>query len=282
MKVLSFNPIAKVGDNELLGEVLRKHINNDAIFDTCYIGVSISIDQPEDFFYRNLWETVYLRYPSSSIRFNRENHIDTRITVGEAISFINAVTPPLFKNKTKELISSVDEIVESLETYLMTNDDQLEYNLSVFRKYIHLERFRENITEYNFARMKALREFHPNGIIIDVEATNVPYTDICKGIPMPQRDVVDTSSTTIPHVQLMVNCHTKEELTELANRISYKTSAWRVIDFFEDPEMGYFIEIFSKHYVTSDSIYPDPDYYDTCDDFFRNIIKETYKPLMKD
>ena len=282
MKVLSFNPIAKVGDNELLGEVLRKHINNDAIFDTCYIGVSISIDQPEDFFYRNLWETVYLRYPSSSIRFNRENHIDTRITVGEAISFINAVTPPLFRNKIKELTSSVDEIVESLETYLMTNNDQLEYNLSVFRKYIHLERFRENITEYNFARMKALREFHPNGIIIDVEATNVPYNDICKGIPMPQRDVVDTSSTTIPHVQLMVNCHTKEELTELANMIGYKTSAWRVIDFFEDPEMGYFVEIFSNHYVTSDSIYPDPDCYDSCDDFFRNIIKETYKPLMKD
>lgn len=282
MKVLSFNPIAKVGDNELLGEVLRKHINNDAIFDTCYIGVSISIDQPEDFFYRNLWETVYLRYPSSSIRFNRENHIDTRITVGEAISFINAVTPPLFRNKIKELTSSVDEIVKSLETYLMTKNDQLEYNLSVFRKYIHLERFRENITEYNFARMKALREFHPNGIIIDVEATNVSYTDICKGIPMPQRDVVDETTLTIPRVQLMVNCHTKEELTELANRISYKTSGWRVIDFFEDPEMGYFVEIFSNHYVTSDSIYPDSDCYGSCDDFFRNIIKETYKPLMND
>ena len=203
MKVLNFVPNTKIGDNDLLGEVLRKHINNDVIFDTCYIGVSISVDRPEDFFYRNLWETVYSRYPSSSIRFNRENHIDTLITVGEAISFINAVTPPLFKNKTKELISSVDEIVESLETYLMTNNDQLEYNLSVFRKYIHMERFRENVTEYNFTRMKALRGFHPDGIIVDVEATNVPYNDICKGIPMPCRDIVDTSSTTIPQVQLM-------------------------------------------------------------------------------
>ena len=70
MKVLSFNPIAKVGDNELLGEVLRKHINNDAIVDMYYIGVSISVDQPEDFFYRNLWETVYLRYPLSVISFD--------------------------------------------------------------------------------------------------------------------------------------------------------------------------------------------------------------------
>ena len=282
MKVLSFDPIAKVGDNELLGEVLRKHINNDAIVDMYYIGVSISVDQPEDFFYRNLWETVYLRYPLSVISFDHGyygNHINILITVGEAISFINAVTPPLFKNKIKELTSSVDEIVKSLETYLMTKNDQLEYNLSVFRKYIHLERFRENTTEYNFARMKALREFHPNGIIIDVEATNVSYTDICKGIPMSHRD---TSSTTIPQVQLMINCHTKEELAEIANRISYQTSAWRVIDFFEDPEMGYFVEIFSNHYVTSDSIYPDPDCYDTCDDFFRNIIKETYKPLMND
>lgn len=282
MKVLSFNPIAKVGDNELLGEVLRKHINNDAIVDMYYIGVSISVDQPEDFFYRNLWETVYLRYPLSVISFDRGyygNHINILITVGEAISFINAVTPPLFKNKIKELTSSVDEIVNSLKTYLMTKNDQLEYNLSVFRKYIHLERFRENVTEYNFERMKALRGFHPDGIIVDVEATNVSYNDICKGIPMSHRD---TSSTTIPQVQLMINCHTKEELAEIANRISYQTSAWRVIDFFEDPEMGYFIEIFSKHYVTSDSVYPDPDCYDTCDDFFRNIIKETYKPLMKD
>lgn len=255
-------------EDHILPILLKKHVNNDLIFEKYYFRIVIDNEHPIDFLYRRLWEETYLR--RSVIKHDVDGSKYTiLVSFAEAIAFIRTVTPPVFQPRVDELIESVDSIYDMLCHYLMEDNSQLEYHLSVFRKCIAFNPF-ETQTTYNIKRMFMLRQFNPTGIIIDVEASTCSFDDLYNG------KVTGNSDDGEPYwfssyetVQLMINCRTKDELQKVIELIKGSAETiWYVLNVFKR-DMGYFIECYT------------PSYEAGYDKDIQDIITQTYRPIME-
>lgn len=262
-------------DKDILPILLKKHISNDIVFEKRFFRIVIDNENPIDFIYRRLWQETYLR---RSV-VNRTTHdVDGSkytilVSFAEAITFIRTVTPPVFQPRVDELTESIDNIYDMLCHYLMEENGQLEYHLSVFRKCIAFNPF-ETQTSYNIKRMCTLRKFNPTGIIIDVEASTCSFEDLYNGKVsgyLCEDDEGDTYwSSSWETVQLMINCHTKDELQKVAELINGSDETiWYVINVFKREDLGYFVECFTSSYETE------------YDKNIQDIITRTYKPIME-
>ena len=164
----------------MLDEILTKNIGNDVLFENTFFKIVIDYASPVDYLYRKLWETVYLRRKTNRICTTDPNSgmYVLQMSIGEAMTYIREVTPPVFRSQLEEQFVSIDVIHDMLTHYLIEESGQSEYHISVFRKVMGLQPF-ETQTQYDFKRTHALRQFNPTSrIIVDVEASDIPVTDI--------------------------------------------------------------------------------------------------------
>ena len=275
MKVIDIVKPNYDDDKDILPILLKKHISNDIVFEKRFFRIVIDNENPIDFIYRRLWQETYLR---RSVVNQTTHDVDGSkytilVSFAEAITFIRTVTPPVFQPRVDELTESIDNIYDMLCHYLMEENGQLEYHLSVFRKCIAFNPF-ETQTSYNINRMNMLRKFNPTGIIIDVEASTCSFDDLYNGKVsghLCEDDEGDTYwSSSWETVQLMINCHTKDELQKVAELINgTDETIWYVINVFKREDLGYFVECFTSSYETE------------YDKNIQDIITRTYKPIME-
>ena len=164
----------------MLDEILTKHIGNDVLFENTFFKIVIDYASPVDYLYRKLWETVYLRRKTNRICTTDPNSgmYVLQMSIGEAMTYIREVTPPMFRPQLEEQFISIDVIHDMLTHYLIEESGQSEYHISVFRKVMGLQPF-ETQTQYDFKRTRALRQFNPTSrVIVDVEASDIPVADI--------------------------------------------------------------------------------------------------------
>lgn len=258
MKVI--NIIKPVTRNSLIDELLSKHLTNDLLFERCYFAIAVTELDSQGFLYRKLWETVYLRRIDHYSSHNADGSYEIDMSLAEAISFIRSVTPPLFNSHMEEQFESIDMIYDMLRHYLMEENDQLSYHISVFRKGMMLNKF-ETHSNYNTDRMDILRKFNPKGLVVDVEAIGGDATvaDICNDN--------DVSSSVM---QLMFFSNTSD-LHKLVSLLDDYYSTIRIINVFEgESAVDYFIEVtlsylpFEKNKVG-----------------VRELIKKTYQKILK-
>lgn len=258
---------------------LTKGYINEYLFEDHYINIHISDVEPIDYLYRRMFEERYLRrkYDKYDISNIPENgNMVMKLSVSEAIAFVKAALPPVFKGREKELYNSYDALEESLATFLDGGDSQYEY-MSLFRKYTGLNYF-ETKTDYDFNRMNMLRKFNPSGPIVDFMVFTEPLKEIYDGIEGDELEDYEGSLYREPTgvaVHLMFNCIKKSELSLIYKMIEESRYYYlnglctiKILNIFHNEFGGYYVELFVDNY--------DSDVLKTLQDIFVS----TYKPIL--
>lgn len=150
--------------------LLKKGILNDHLFEKLFITVDVQLNKHEDYLYRKLWESVYIRNGNSKAVRLGDRLYQITITLSEATGYIYQATPPALQHLIED-IESVDDIVTILKTFLMEdNGGQRGMYESLFRKMMRLEAFQTR-SQYNRKRMQLLSSKNTRGLTIDVEAS---------------------------------------------------------------------------------------------------------------
>ena len=116
MTVHSITTDAKYfNDNHPVNFMLAKNIFNDHFYENIIVDITIDIDKPEYFLYRKLWETVYLNRNTNFSLYDKINkNYVIRISLSEALRFINEATPPILKDKIPSSTSSIINVFDLL------------------------------------------------------------------------------------------------------------------------------------------------------------------------
>jgi hypothetical protein len=118
--------IEKYKDYPVCDNLLEHGYYSDSLFDQCFIQVTVNIDDNHNApIYRKLWEDVYIKTSNSITKFNETNELVVGITISEAIGFIYKATPPRFQKSIPDSHKCVDDIIKSLETFLLGDDSIL-------------------------------------------------------------------------------------------------------------------------------------------------------------
>ena len=260
MKIIDILKPRKSTLNDIIHHLLKKDIKNDKVLESCYFDIVIKNINPLHYLYRKLWEGMYLRRgcTATSKYVSQDDSYIIKISLAEAIEYINMVTPPLFRSRAKEQVVSVDSIHDMLCHYLMDENDQLSYHLSVFEKCMSIRVFETNNT-YNTERINILKQYKQSGIIVDVEACSCPFNEIYTGEFNNQHHVH-------PQVQLMLYCRTSNDIDKAVRMIN---NDWYVLNIFIDDNHNCFIDCFT--YI----------YYPGINEELQQTIIDTYKPIFK-
>lgn len=152
MKIMKIEPHAEYG---VCDDLLAKGFYSDALFDRCFIDVTIDIGGDADtIFYRKLWEDTYIKITHPATHINESNFTElvVSITLSEAIGFIYKATPPRLQYNIKDSHKDVATIIETLKTFLMGPQSYITFT-SMFYDYIHLKA--QDMKQENFAKLKA-------------------------------------------------------------------------------------------------------------------------------
>lgn len=149
--------IEKYKDYPVCDNLLEHGYYSDSLFDQCFIQVTVNID--DNFLaplYRKLWEDVYIKISNSITKFNEVHELVVGLTLSEAIGFIYKATPPRFQKSIADSHKSVDDIINSLKTFLLGDDSYIAF-YSMFYEFAHLTKFE---TQWqNFDKIKAGADF---------------------------------------------------------------------------------------------------------------------------
>lgn len=257
---------------------LSKGIMNDYLFDDLYFDIYIEDVEPIDFLYRIMYEQLYLKrtnckYDMSSMEGKT---MKMTITLSEAILFIKAALPPVFKPREKEAYQSINDIKETLLALLEEGDSQIEY-LNVFKHNTGLSPF-ETKTDYDFKRMELMRQFNPTEPLIDVLVCSKDYGEIYDGIEGDELEDYEGSLYREPtgaDLHCVFNCMRKTELDLMLKIIDeshyyYLNQLCNVgiLNIFKRDFSGYFVEFYIENF--------DSDVVKT----LHEIYKRSYKQIL--
>lgn len=177
--------IEKYKDYPVCDNLLEHGYYSDSLFDQCFIQVTVNIDDNHNApIYRKLWEDVYIKISNSITNFNEANELVVGITISEAIGFIYKATPPRFQKSIPDSHKCVDDIIKSLETFLLGDDSYIAF-YSMFYEFAHLTKF--DTQWQNFDKIKAGADFItsvlPKGCTYGfyVYASTHPISDLAAG-----------------------------------------------------------------------------------------------------
>ena len=143
---MEFIQVKPTINSSMVNKCLKSSIPNDVVFDDSKLILEFKLKTSREYvelIYRKMYERMYLRWLSSpsSILNSHYETVEIFISISEAINYIMQVTPPIFRNRAKTEITSIDKICEMLEMYLSVNDNNSnsEYNMSLFKRIIHME-----------------------------------------------------------------------------------------------------------------------------------------------
>ena len=237
---------------------LSKGIMNDYLFDNLHFDIYIEDVEPIDFLYRIMYEQLYLKrtnckYDMSSMEGKT---MKMTITLSEAILFIKAALPPVFKPREKEAYQSINDIKETLLALLEEGDSQIEY-MSVFKHNTGLSPF-ETKTNYDFKRMELMRQFNPTEPLVDVLVCSKDYDEIYDGIEGDELEDYEGSLYREPtgaDLHCVFNCIRKTELDLILKIIDeshyyYLNQLCNVgiLNIFKRDFSGYFVEFYIENF----------------------------------
>ena len=139
-------------------KVLASPYNNDYILENAFFIVRFETTKETfksdiiDLAYRYLWEQTYLRRKdiNSITTINPINDdemfgkyiIDLKLSVAEALDFIYHITPPIFLEKTKDSIKTINDVSSMVNFYLSdTKASDYKYKMEIFRSNIGMYPF---------------------------------------------------------------------------------------------------------------------------------------------
>ena len=150
---MKITKIEKHKDYPVCDNLLEHGYYSDSLFDKCFIEITVNIDDncmaP---IYRKLWEDIYIKINGSVTRFSDTHELIVGITVSEALGFIYKATPPRFQKNIEESHKSVEDIIKSLNTFLIGDNAYIAFS-DMFFEFAHLKNFH---TQWqNFDKIKA-------------------------------------------------------------------------------------------------------------------------------
>ena len=167
---------------EMINRTLNKALyGDDYINSKSFILIKVKLENIDDyksFLYRRLWETVYMKssHQYSFILDAEEDTAILKISLSEAISLIQQLTPPVLKKKLGEFTCSIDHICTVLKDFLF-DENAGEYYRSVFIKSINFNEF-PYVSNYDFTRTKNLMQMTGKSEVCDVIASTVSIRNI--------------------------------------------------------------------------------------------------------
>ena len=135
-------------DNIFVETLLAKGLFNDYLFEKTFFKLKIKLNDLSLLLYRRLWESIYIRSGMQS-HIEDDGSVTLYMSVSEMIVYIKSVTPPILKHLIDDSIKSIDSISTLIEKLLSdkgVNNDII-YNVSVFKQLIHLSRFNTDWTD---------------------------------------------------------------------------------------------------------------------------------------
>lgn len=273
MKVINITPCRQ---DEFVDMCLSKGIINDILTEDIFIIIEIEGVEPVDYLYRRMFEQVFLRRSSYQKTLPPENgKLQLQISLSEAITFLNIIVPPVFRNRVKELYTSINGIVESLKTFLLEDPSDLGFNVSTFIKHVGLNQF-ETKSDYDTKTLKILRQRIPSDPIVHFMVYNKSFGDLYNGDVYG--DELENSEGSLfregtgCQVHCMINCIRKADLSVVCNILRdteyyYGITKATVLNVIHSEAFGWCVELYIDEYDCG-----------VCKTL-QKLFKDTYKTL---
>ena len=242
MNVFSITNPEHNNELEFAESLLSRSMFNDKLFDRIYFKIVISLDDPSDYLYRILWESVYLNRSSTLSRYDDAHHrVIVLASLSEVIGYIYGVTPPRLSHLIPDSIKSISEINNSLTQFLMDeNSGHLITHHSYFKKYMRIGEFETKLT-YNKERYSVLSSMmtSPYESLVDVESS--PFS-------LDELSVYDKEKVG-GCIQITVFYKHSQYVTSACEMLSsnMNESIWEISNVYKDHE-GIFITMFTTNY----------------------------------
>lgn len=193
---------------DVINMTLEKGIINDYLFDNYFFHIRVELDKPIDFIYRRLWEAIYLRTKKYSIYDKNSKLFTIKMSLSEAMQFINAATPPILQYLIKDSTNSLSSIIDVLDQFLIDdNSGHLQTYHSIFKRLMHLEPF-DTKWEYDTTHAEILRKHNPVGLVGALLTSNHSICDIMS------HDKLDSLT-----VHVLFHCQNDTQLNRLIDII---------------------------------------------------------------
>ena len=243
--------------NTFVDNSLKKGIINDYLFEKKFFEVHVEEVLPIEFLYRRMYEELYLKrdYWYECSKLPENGKMKLVLSVSEAILFIKAALPPVFKPREKEAIESIDAIKETLMA-LLTGKAQYDY-IDLFKRNTGLNYF-ETKTNYDTNRIGVIRKFNSIRPVVDVIITPISYNDLYDGIEGEEKDDWEGDlyrEPTLVNLHVMFNCIKKAEL-ELIYKIIDESNYYylnkvcqvHILNIFHSEFTGYYVEMYIENF----------------------------------
>lgn len=121
---------------DVINETLKSGSYNEALYYKYTIMVNIEIEKTNDYllmlYYRAFWESI--GDPHNIYDTTTPKRHSFRMSLMTAIEIIYEATPPLLQGEIKNSITSIDNIIEILKTYLLENNPDVDLRRGIFFK----------------------------------------------------------------------------------------------------------------------------------------------------
>lgn len=156
---MNITSVKNVSNDTFLDFILGMNALNDIVLDRNFIDIEVNEVDPLNFIYRRYFENVFLHRTAENVsEYLGDNRYRIRISVGEGIGILKQMLPPVFQLRARELYSTMDVLVDTLQYYLTDIDTgTLEFQIQKFKKAIGWNPF-ETASTYDADRMKTLRK----------------------------------------------------------------------------------------------------------------------------
>ena len=243
MKVISISNPEKNDELEFAESLLSRSIFNDKLFDRIHFKIVIKLDDPSDYLYRILWESVYL----NRSKISRCDHTQDRIilypSLSEIIGYIYTTTPPRLAHLIPDSIKTIEEINNSITQFLIDDHGgQLITYHSYFKQYMRLGRFETKFT-YNKERasliMRSINDIEVDSVV-DIESSPLSIDDLLV------YDKTDNGGC----IQMTLYYKNPKDTGPVCEMISSKLDGphmWEISNVSQD-DSGIYITIFTMNY----------------------------------
>lgn len=121
---------------DVINETLKSGSYNEALYYKYTIMVNIEIEKNNDYllmlYYRAFWESI--GDPHNIYDTTNPKRHSFRMSLMTAIEIIYEATPPLLQSEIKNSITSIDNIIEILKTYVLENNSDVNLRRGIFFK----------------------------------------------------------------------------------------------------------------------------------------------------
>ena len=223
MKILDIKDCDREAFNFEMHDCINKTLETGSYCEPLYhkyaLKVTATCEDNNDFLLR-VFREAYLNisgttFTGSPLEMDRE---DTtfwfKTTLMDVINFIYEATPPLLQNKIKESITSIENIIELLKTYLIEDNGDKELRVGIFLRLNGLFDY-GGVWNDNNGKTQTIRSivdkpnYHPPIAYIDIDDTD--FVQYVLSVPLKNLRDIDVLLTPLNISSVVV---TKSSISE--------------------------------------------------------------------